>query len=225
MNKFIALAVMCTLPVTGAANDDYFDIEIGRVSYKAIGDGVWYQESFEHVLDMKSVSYSVNGRYPIKSWLDVRLGFFDLGKVSSNAYATQWDRDYDMSSHVCLSTCEKPAQFIGEGSVKGFSLSLQPTYRMGDWSFFGEIGLIKAKVTWSMKVKSDEATGKWEWWDCGHCSVDTWTTGQKFGLGVSFKSISFVFSLFEGLDAKGKDPVNGMPIFDRAQTLMLRVAL
>ena len=228
MNKFIAIAVLGVFPVTGAANDDDFDVSVGRSQFKQIGDQVWVNHSLPHHLEMKDLTYSVGIVKPLSSWLDVRFSFDDLGKVSSDALATQWDRDYDPVAHVCLSTCDNLARFKGNGSVKGFSLSLQPTYRYQDWSFFSEFGITHMHVKWNMQVYSDEQSGqkgKSVWWDCEHCSVNTWTKGQKFGLGMGYKNVSLSFSLFRGLDAKGKDPVNGMPIFDRAQTLMLRVAL
>lgn len=206
-----------------SANSHALDIEIGQSKYIKIGDGVWYQEPFEHDLDMKSLAFGIYLRRPIAHWIDWRIGYFDLGTVKTDAMATPEDANYDFNSHQCKDPCLPLSRFKGTGGIKGISVTTLPTYRSGNFSAFLELGITYYHTSWDVSIThSPEYISGTSEWICDMCAVDKWNTGYRYGVGIGYQDISISYSVFDNLDTRGIDTNNGVPVFNAAHTITLR---
>lgn len=227
-----AVAALFALSVTPA--NAAVDLELGAARYAATGDGVWFQQDFPHQLDLTDKSYSIALRGAVAPWLDWRFGFADLGRVHTDALAVPEDANYDFVNHTCNGPCMPLSRFIGHGGARGFFLTLQPTYRRGKFYAFAEGGVTLMRVQWSMYIQHDptyvyplypnasqDGTTAGE---CRVCAVDAWGFGRRLGVGIGYGNVSLTYSRFDKLSVPGDDPANGVPVFNAAHLLALRVA-
>ena len=86
------LLLLLLLPLS--ANALNLELGCGQTLYEKPANGEWYQEEFEHDIDMKATSCHVAFVFEYSDKIDLRLGYTDLGEVTTSAVASASDELY-----------------------------------------------------------------------------------------------------------------------------------
>lgn len=103
----VATALTMSLCSSARAGDLSLEVGGGYIQTQTPEDGMWYQESFDHELDLNSPTYRVGLRYG--NWV---LGYRDLGNFGSTALAVS-DHAYNNNLE------EEPLMYRTKGKVTG----------------------------------------------------------------------------------------------------------
>src|SRR5436190_5761030 len=205
--KRFALAALLTMSAAHA--DIRPEIGLGFTQFEHAGNGIWWQEEFDHKLTLQSPSIELGMTGDIKPWLGWRAGYKYLGRVKSDALALSIDPVYDQYRADKSPKDYKPSGHLGrwegDGYVHGVYLSLTPSYRINDnVNVVLEAGAYVYKSTWNMHVT--------EWQPCLECGLQNifvshrahWKADAFYGAGVKFKNSSLMFNAYPS-DSGGDD--------------------
>jgi hypothetical protein len=177
-----AMALVLALPAFSMS----LEISSGLSNFTESDKGIWWQpgpasEGFSTSMDLDSKSITIGVSGYATDWAKWRVGYAHLGKVSTKAWATSDDLDYDFDGQKCRPGCTM-AYYHAKGSVQGVYALLAPEIRSGNWSAFVEGG------AWvyvpKFEVGDDVlAPNKIE---------EKLTVGAVAGLGVGYKNVSLV---------------------------------
>ncbi len=209
------------------------DLEVGQSYYNKAGDNVWYQRPFPASLDLRNTAYAVALRAPVRSWLDARVGFINLGRIQTDALAVPDDNAYNIATHQVIDHTMPPSRFLSRANARGVFLTLQPTLRIGDFFAFAEGGTMLAHVKSDVVVIHDPGYTSPEFpnglppgtpleYQCDPCRVNDFGFVPRVGLGIGYRSVALSYSYFGDLKFHGEDRSNGIPIFTSAHLLTLR---
>jgi hypothetical protein len=180
------LAALLILPSIALATD--FGIGVGYSKYNQNEDGIWYQEPYRHDIQTKDMSLTLEVRYSVRDYLDLKFGYSHLGDIKSDALAAGDDKFYDPVRHACVGKCwDKPSRWIGSGNVQGFYLLASPKYK----HIFLDVGY------WAYQANFDMVIPDWhagEFDAPKYVSVSSnnkWQTGMVLGAGVEYKNFTF----------------------------------
>jgi hypothetical protein len=154
MRLFFILLVFCSV---AQAND--WTILAGGSKFTPHGDGVWYQEPFEHKFDL--VSPSLGLRYDSEVWT---AGYMYLGRVTSNAKAVALDGKvpgdggYNSTTKSCNGKCWPLSTWRGRGDVQGIFLGMKKSV-IPSWVV--EAGVYLYHPTWETNIP--------DWRGCRDC--------------------------------------------------------
>jgi hypothetical protein len=190
---------------------DGLKLEFGAGSSNATRaeEGTWWQDQFEHHLQLKSRSYSigVSGETPLK---DLRWAarYVNLGQFSTRAIANADDNDNaqlrgsvssDPNRGECKTTFAADCQYDwhGEGNISGFlaTLGAEP-FKAGPIHFGIEAGAYLYKATWRERVMP---TGCGD--TCWAMQIDKrtgWQFGPEIGLTARW---GYVYAALRAFDA------------------------
>lgn len=126
------------------------DVEIGTgyTRYNEQHNGVWWQESFPHSLDLTAVPLTIGvseqiGRYRY------RAEFAHLGGLYSNAIATLDRFNSEHYAKTCGEDCEL-YRYLGRGSVSGVALTAMNETRVFGLPIYGEAGVFVFRSKWAI---------------------------------------------------------------------------
>lgn len=109
-------------------------LSIGIAHAITHGDGVWRQSAFESSVRRNAATWEVGVRHG--GW---SVGYADLLRTESDAYATVRDEDYDPKAKQCKANCDIPARYTTSGRVRG-------VYARHEWNYGGALVELGALV-------------------------------------------------------------------------------
>jgi hypothetical protein len=187
------------------------------------GDNLWYQEAFEHKLELTApaVKVGLTGDLVTRpKWgIAWHADYVWLATVHTQAMATPSDPNYDVHTHQCIGPCWPLANFLGSGHDAGFALTVEPYYNVGQWRVGVEVGPYIHRSAWSVDVigwrpAPDAAPS--------NIHVDNkgqWVLGATAGLSVSRGPFSIEYQYFYN-PAPRSEPTP--PIWHGAHVLMAK---
>ena len=177
------------------------EIDLGRSLYVNGHDDWWYQQALPHHWDYRATTFEIGYHENILSSGNFNLSYGAswnyLGMMHMQSYAVQ-DSDYDTVQHKCIITCDHQSDFFGSGHDQGFSLTIEPSYKIGSLNvgliagaylhknYFAEnikqFGGNDAPVITNVTVNARDAF--------------PWTLGDVFGVSVKKDNIVFKYQYF-----------------------------
>lgn len=166
------LALILALPISALAGP-YLVVGGGSAQHAENGNGVWFQNGFEHKISSGSSAYQIGAGWRVNKWLSVEALYHDFGNTSISADFVFPDANYrEESLNHCEGPCNPVAHGEGRGRTTGFSLSLLPTYEISrNWSVFGRLGALFYRKTWEEVVTC--------------CAPGTYSEGALYGPELS----------------------------------------
>lgn len=167
------------------------------------GDGTWYQDAFQHQLDLRSPAFMVGLTGAFSEHFAWHLDAVSLGRYSVDSWDTPSDADYSAYEHG--SGHHLPlVHILGSGSVYGVAATLE-----AHTQHFGvEAGPFLYHASWNLSVPNWQAqTGspgnvEWNSHDGALYSEQShWAIGGV--VGVSLHSGAWTLSLRRYFDGKG----------------------
>lgn len=210
---------------TQARAESWFQFEagIGGTAYNKSGDGIWYQDAFQHKLELTApaVKFGVTGDLFTRPRWGVawHADYVWLGTVHTQAMATPSDANYDTHTKSCVGPCWPLANYLGSGHDAGFTLTVEPYYNIGPWRVGVEVGPYIHRYSWAVDVISwlpsaDAAPS--------NIHVDNkprWMLGATAGISASYKNFSVEYQYFYN-PAPHRE--NVPPIWHGAHALMVK---
>lgn len=217
------------------AADIYMVAGAGVGRHELNGNGVWYQDGFDHKVSSDSTTYHAGLGWQALPWLAVEGLYHDFGKTKIDADFVLQDENYNpKSENHCNGRCNPLVHGQGTGRASGFSLSLVPSYGINrDWSVYARLGVLWYKRTWEERLKccaagthhDDDAygpeldktfntvqsIGNGEYlWTGDSAQVSPRSTGLAtiWGLGLNYKSVRFEAMGTKGVQAMGSGHTN-----------------
>ena len=86
------LLILLLLPLPASALD--LELGCGQTLYEHPTNGVWYQEEFEHDINMQATSCHIAFVFEYSEKIDLRFGYADLGEITTSALASASDELY-----------------------------------------------------------------------------------------------------------------------------------
>lgn len=186
------------------SNASEITVGVGQSLYLDRGNGIWYQNGFQHDLDLKSNVWSITVSDNITDGLDWDVGFISLGTVHSNAIATPSDANYNGATGSCVGKCWPLSNFVGEGKSSGFTLDLSPFTYVHGFKIAGYLGLYVNRSTWGETVYNWEATEDGERHTITANAKPEWKAQFHGGFSVKCGNVSVRYSYF-------KNPIGQLP--------------
>ena len=125
------------------------EIGAGQAQYQTLGNGIWYQEGFQHTLGLKSPAFMAGLTGDATRHVAWHLDYVYLGRASVDSWDTPNDANY--SGHGYNGTPLPLAHYIGSGSVYGFAATLE-AHTSGRLRFGVEGGPFIYRASWSLSV-------------------------------------------------------------------------
>lgn len=204
--KKILLSILL-LPITASAVD--FEFGTGATHYKTAHDGLWYQESYPHRLDLNSVPMSLGISHKIGN-TRLRAEYIYLGWMYSSAV---WASDGDYHPGTTA-----PPIYIGngKGSVSGIILSVSRDVNILGVPFYAEAGPFFYVPKWSVEIRDY----KMRTYLYDLTTTSQWRVGSMLGFGVRYSGVD-VSIKYLGMQYNQSEPFP--PIWDHAYVLETKV--
>ncbi|CAG4889255.1 hypothetical protein [Paraburkholderia gardini] len=196
----IAAALGCA--TVAAHAESFFQLEagVGGSGYSRGADGFWYQDGFEHKLQLTAPAFEVGitgDLYQASHWgLSYHVDWAWLGTIHTQAMAVPNDYNYNVVTKGCNGPCLPLANYAGSGHEQGFILTLDPHYDIGGWRFGVAAGPFIHHATWAEDVThivyapGDPAI------NLHMASTDGWRIGAVIGASVEYKRFSIAYQHF-----------------------------
>lgn len=148
----------------GAHAQDWFQFEAGLGESYApnMGNGVWYENGaqYPHTLDMHSLAgeVGITGDLPIPPLhvlgQTVRFAYHvdavHLAHIHTDAQVDSSDANYNATTSTCMAPCAPNIRMVGDGSVNGLALTIEPYLQEGKYRFGVEAGPFIFRPTWNL---------------------------------------------------------------------------
>ena len=196
METLIALIVLLFSTTASAWQ---FEAGIGQTTYNPVANGTWYQDGFQHTLNLKHSSFMLGVTGRVNSWLIWHTDYEYLGRASENSWDTPSDANYNPSTpNHCNGPCLPLANYVGHGRVQGVALTLAPEYRLKDGlRVFANIGPFLYRSTWH------EAVYNWFGQTVYLNHHTRWQIGAKLGVGIRGRHIGLEYDWYPSLHTTG----------------------
>jgi hypothetical protein len=179
------------------------EFSIGETVFQKQENGYWYQDGFQHTLNMESPSVALGITDKFYNHFRYHMGYRYLGHVSTIAQCMGSDALYA----VYQKTGNNPLKlgtYYGNGSVNQLYFTAGPEFNFGDWHTGIEGGLIVYQATWSEQgIGFQTAVGatpiSYNWGAQSHIF-----TGGTIGISAGYKNTEAILSVY---DVNGKDYV------------------
>ena len=114
------------------------NVAIGQTIWNKSDNGIWWQNPFPNHFNLESISGTIEYEHSLNDWSTFKIGYADLGSVSSYAEAVADDANYN--GHGCNSPCLPLSHWYGYGRVTGAYLLWSPHYKnvfldLGAWNY------------------------------------------------------------------------------------------
>lgn len=199
MKHFIAIIAL-VLPLVASALD--LELSIGSTKFGKTDNGIWYQNGFDHTLDLQSPSYSIGVSDYVSPGTRWRLEYTRLGNTSTKARGVA-DANYN-GVDGCNGPCWNVNHYHTSGSVRGFSATLAPEWNIGGgFKVFAEGGVFVYLPKFVVQAGETECV---EWQNEYR---EGWQAGLQLGGGIQKGKTQFVLTAYN-IDAKTPDE-NAIP--------------
>jgi hypothetical protein len=170
-----------------------FEASIGTTQFQQTPNGIWWQNGYDHQLDLSSQSFSIGITDRFANGLRWRVAYTRLGNTYSNTMAVS-DANYngvDGCRHPCT---EKPWAVKGEGSVRGYSFTVAPEMSIG----YGVKVFIEGGA-FVFLPKFEAYCGKTMDTAGALCIryANGWQIGPQLGAGVDYKGTQVVWTAYQ----------------------------
>ena len=203
------LAVTC--PPAKAA---HIEVGLGYSQARTQGNGVWYQQGFQHTLDLQSPILLLGVTAPVNQHLSWHIDAVDLGSYSVNSQDTPNDANYSGNGYT--GNALPLANYIGSGSVYGLAATLQ-AHTSGAWQFGVQAGPFAYHEQWSLAVPNwypSQQVAKGGFRVLGPVtplaySQSQWALGYVAGVTLKHGRFGFALDYFadgHGFAGHGADP-------------------
>jgi len=102
-----------------------WEVGIGSGYTTTMGNGTWYQEGFEHTLDLKHATWKLGVTDKINDSWNWHVAYVNLGVNHSNAIAADRDEDYSPVTQTCVPTGCNLARYVWSGSTNGIEATAE----------------------------------------------------------------------------------------------------
>lgn len=183
MKILLLITMLFVIPVQAAD----IEISLGHAQWEKSGNGIWWQDPFPNQFNLQSTSYTIAISDYVTESSRWRVGYTNLGAVTSYAEAVADDANYN--GHGCYDPCLPMSHWYGTGSVDGIFASLAPEYKIGNVILSAEAGLWFYTPKFVMDVP--------DWCPTHGCTPQSIQARHRpdmqiammFGIGMSYKSL------------------------------------
>lgn len=196
MKAILILAALLLSPLCAAE----VELGTGLTRFGSAPNGTWYQEEFDHKLQLDSPSLSVGVRYKLADNLvvidriNLRAGYEYLGRVKSSALATASDEDY-ATCRYDTSTCWPLSHWYGVGDVQGLYVTLQPEIDIGGgYALFAEAGVSLYRSAWQVDIPDWRPTREGPEQSITAVHKTRWERTSVVGVGVRHGAWSLAYT-------------------------------
>lgn len=150
----ILFVIMLAMSTCGWSSEVHVEVGAGQTHYGIQPNGIWYQLGNPTRLQVNGHAWMIGltgDAFEHDRWgVAWHADYINFGHASSHCYCTPRDDYYDAGAHRQLPGAPVPnANYVGSGSVQGLKLSLAPYWRVGEWKFGPELGIIEYRATWT----------------------------------------------------------------------------
>ena len=136
-----------------SAHAAQIEIGAGQAKYQTLGNGTWYQDGFEHTLNLKSTAFMVGLTGDATRHVAWHLDYVYLGRASVDSWDTPVDANYaPQNANHCDGECLPLVHVQGSGTVQGIAATLEPHITVSGFRFGVEAGPFLFFPSWSMSV-------------------------------------------------------------------------
>lgn len=190
-------------------------VGLGDSIYKDRGNGFWYQDGFEHTLDLKTANAEINLDGNILNHLDYDTGYVYLGSVHTQAIATSTDANYDASKNSCRGICLPMSNYVGSGHNQGFVLGLKPVFTISSLKFSLIGGFYFNRNTWTENIHYN-SNGQ----TVSNNNDPHWSRNYYGGASIQYGKCTLKFQVFDNLQDSVQDgPKNIPPIWKSTNSI------
>ncbi|MEX3961014.1 hypothetical protein AB4Y42_02170 [Paraburkholderia sp. EG286B] len=219
------------------AQQSWFQLEagIGGSAYQHGPNGLWYQDGFDHRLDLTapSVKFGVTGNiWQRGPWgIDYHVDYYWLGTIhtdakvpsaKTNTTSGQWigpDLVGVNAADPCSGPCNNLSDFMGSGHDMGFALTLEPHYTWNGITFGVDAGPYIHRSTWSEDVANWYANADAQPIDNHVKWRPVWALGWTVGASIIYRNFAIEYAYFRNQgNATNSNPYN--PIWKSTHVLM-----
>lgn len=151
MVRAVITAILAACAVSAHAAS--LEVGAGAARYEPLGNGIWYQEGFEHKLDLQSPAFMVGATGDLTPGVAWHVDYVYLGRASVDSWDTPVDANYaPQNANHCNGACLPLVHVQGAGTVQGIAATLEPHVDLSGWRFGVEAGPFLFFPTWSMSV-------------------------------------------------------------------------
>jgi hypothetical protein len=234
----VAAAIGCAA-ATQAHAESFFEIEvgIGGSAYQHGPNGLWYQDGFQHELDLTAPMFEVGftgDAYQAAHWgISWHLDWAWLGTIhtdamvpsaNTNTTSGHWDGP-DLvgvnTSNPCSGPCNNLSDFKGTGHDQGFFAAVEPHLDFGGWRFGIEGGPYLHRSTWAEDVANwVPYAGAAPRGNQVHYAPK-WVLGWMAGASIEHDHLSITYQYFHN-SSPGSADNSYVPIWKATHVLMAR---
>lgn len=223
MKKHITALAVGTALALNAQAESWFDFEagVGGALYGKAPNGLWWQEGFQHNLQLAAPAFEVGfagNIYQSSHWgVDwhadwVWLGMTHYDAMVPSPYTNTTSGHWEGADFVgynaanpCNGPCTNLTRFVGGGHDQGFLLSLEPHIDYGGWRLGIEGGPYLHSSTWSEDLYGWFAPGESTPSNLHVEHAHRWVLGYMVGVSAAYKNVSLAVQYFSNKRADG-DP-------------------
>tara|TARA_R110000868_G_scaffold211993_2_gene462023 strand:+ start:5809 stop:6459 length:651 start_codon:yes stop_codon:yes gene_type:complete len=196
MKHFIAI-ILAALSIQAHAVD--LELSLGHTQFGKTENGIWYQNGFDHTLDLDSNSWSIGVTGYATDWMRWRAQWTQLGTMATWAKGVN-DANYNGGGASCYDPCENHKTYKTEGSLRGLSLTLAPEMNLG----MGVKGFVEGGVFYNLTKFHAEASEGGNHFTYQNEYREGWNWGTQLGVGLEYKKTQLVVTWYKA-DAPTKD--------------------
>jgi hypothetical protein len=204
VNRFLAMKTLLLAFLTALiiwAAIDYalgaeFEMSVGKSTFQVQRDGTWYQQPFQHEIDLTSSAWAIGMTGKLSDSIRWRAGYAYLGTVSSNAQAVTSDAAY--AKYGANAGLYSPMYtWIGTGQVREVYATIAPELHRGLWTYSFEAGYAIYYPTWHERI--------YEGWGIYPADHKTrFEITPIIGFSIGYRKTSMVLS-FQSVNAAGDE--------------------
>ncbi len=183
------------IAVSFAAQAQNIEVGIGAAQYTDRGDGVWYQDAFQHKLKLTVPVAEIAVTGDISESLGYRAGWAWIGQANTQGMAVG-DSNYNLQSKSCNGACWPLANFVGGGHDQGFFVTAERKLIFGDVRPSIEFGPYIHKSIWTENVYNwiPNATAVPQ--NLTINNIQKWQIGALTGASVKMDNLTIRYQYF-----------------------------
>jgi hypothetical protein len=211
-------------PVIGHAAS--VEVGAGVAQARTQGNGVWYQEGFQHSLNLHSPAFLLGVTGDLTPDIAWHVDAISLGSYSVDSQDTPNDANYSGSGY--RGNALPLAHYMGSGSVYGIAATIQ-AHTQGKWQFGVQAGPFLYHSDWTLAVPNwypSAETAPGVFVQTGpispiNVSQSQWALGYTVAASLKHGPLSLVLSYYadgHGFSGHGADP---WPPLWKGQTVLM----
>lgn len=181
--KFLRLLVAAVLVAPCAVYPADIEVAVGMTKFDKTNGVFYYDEIAGNDIDTRSPSVQLAVAETFKGQR-FRFGYQYFGRVTE---ATSIYPSGDGLCHTGQTNCGTKREWYGQGSTQALFLQWEPSYRVGNWRLFADVGPMYVRARFQQKwiegydnyTIDSPNDDRWKW------------TG--WAIGVEYKNVAIVY--------------------------------